>query len=91
MNLDKYDAGILNDYGGGKISWWHDYIRSELDRAYEYYQAQNAIRKGSQTMKPSERIDELFNSFGFSKKNFESRVLDKINCIIQYLDEEHET
>lgn len=38
--LDAYDAGYLNDYGGGNVSWWHDYIRAELDRAHDFYVAQ---------------------------------------------------
>ena len=38
--LTEYDAGLLNDYGGGNVDWWQDYIRAELGRAYEYYQSQ---------------------------------------------------
>lgn len=38
--LEEYDYGNLNDFGGGNVSWWQDYIRSELGRAYEFYQAQ---------------------------------------------------
>ena len=38
--LEEYDAGYLNDYGGGNVSWWHDYIRAELERAYDFYQSQ---------------------------------------------------
>ena len=38
--LEEYDAGLLNDFGGGKVEWWQDYIRAELGRAYEYYQSQ---------------------------------------------------
>lgn len=33
-----YDAGLLNDYGGGNVEWWWDYIRAELNRADQYYQ-----------------------------------------------------
>lgn len=40
ISLDQYDAGHLNDYGGGNVGWWHDYIRSELERAYDFYQDQ---------------------------------------------------
>jgi hypothetical protein len=40
MSLEEYDAGLLSDYGGGNIEWWQDYIRSELSRAYDYYQSQ---------------------------------------------------
>lgn len=40
MTLDYYDAGLLGDGGGGDVSWWQDYIRSELERAHEFYQSQ---------------------------------------------------
>lgn len=32
-----FDAGLLNDYGGGNIEWWQDYIRSLLGQAHEHY------------------------------------------------------
>lgn len=35
--LEEYDAGALNDFGGGNVGWWQDYIRAELGRAYEFY------------------------------------------------------
>ncbi|MCW1431353.1 Lar family restriction alleviation protein [Novosphingobium sp. JCM 18896] len=38
--LDAYDAGLLNDYGGGDVNWWQDYIRAELGRAHDFYAAQ---------------------------------------------------
>jgi hypothetical protein len=38
--LDEYDAGLLNDWGGGKVEWWQDYIRAELGRAHDFYQSQ---------------------------------------------------
>jgi hypothetical protein len=44
MQIEEYDAGLLNDYGGGNIDWWQDYIRAELGRAYEYYQSQLDIQ-----------------------------------------------
>jgi len=37
-----YDAGLLNDYGGGNVEWWQDYIRTELDRSHDYYAAELA-------------------------------------------------
>lgn len=40
FKLEGYDSGHLNDYGGGNIGWWFDYIRSELDRAHDFYQSQ---------------------------------------------------
>jgi len=38
IELEEYEAGYLNDYGGGNVEWWQDYIRGELGRAYEFYQ-----------------------------------------------------
>jgi hypothetical protein len=38
--LEEYDAGLLNDYGGGNVEWWKDYIRAELGRAYDHYLSQ---------------------------------------------------
>lgn len=34
---DRYDAGYLNDFGGGNIEWWQDYIRAELGRSHDFY------------------------------------------------------
>lgn len=34
---DDYDSGLLNDYGGGNVEWWQDYIREEVARCNEYW------------------------------------------------------
>lgn len=34
---DRYDTGILNDYGGGNAEWWQDYIRAEIERANDFH------------------------------------------------------
>jgi len=36
--MENYDPGMLNDFGGGKIQWWQDYIRAEVGRCNEYWQ-----------------------------------------------------
>lgn len=38
--LDDYDAGLLNDYGGGNTDWWLDYIRAEIGRANDFWREQ---------------------------------------------------
>jgi len=38
--LSAYDAGLLNDFGGGDVSWWQDYLRAELEHAHDFYQVQ---------------------------------------------------
>lgn len=34
-DLPDYDAGFLNDWGGGNVDWWQDYLRAEIGRANE--------------------------------------------------------
>jgi len=34
-----YDAGLLNDWGGGNVAWWQDYIRAEIGRANDHWRA----------------------------------------------------
>ncbi len=38
LYVNEYDVGLLNDYGGGDIGWWHEYIRSIGVKAREHYQ-----------------------------------------------------
>ncbi len=52
MALEEYDAGVLNDYGGGNVEWWQDYIRAELGRAYEHYQSQMATPPATPVQEP---------------------------------------
>jgi hypothetical protein len=37
LDEQDYDAGLLNDYGGGKADWWQNYIRDEINRCNEYW------------------------------------------------------
>ena len=39
--MDSFDAGELNTYGGGNVGWWIDYIRSLLGSAEDHYQHQH--------------------------------------------------
>ena len=38
--IDDYDCGLINDYGGGNIQWWQDYIREEIGRCNDYWREQ---------------------------------------------------
>lgn len=40
VELDRYDAGVLGGTDDSPTCWWHDYIRSELDSAHDFYQQQ---------------------------------------------------
>lgn len=35
--MNEYDAGLLNDWGGGNVGWWHDYLRCELANANQHW------------------------------------------------------
>jgi hypothetical protein len=32
-----YDSGLLNDWGGGDVYWWQNYIRSEVARCNDHW------------------------------------------------------
>ena len=32
-----YDAGLMNDYGGGNVDWWWDYMRAEIGGCNDYH------------------------------------------------------
>lgn len=51
--LDTYDAGLLNDFGGGNVEWWLDYIRHELGAAHDFYQEQVSDLYASATPSPA--------------------------------------
>lgn len=38
-DIPDYDAGLLNDWGGGNVDWWQDYIRAEIGRANDYWRS----------------------------------------------------
>lgn len=40
MTMSDFDAGLLNDFGGGDVEWWHDYIRTLLGASEDYYNEQ---------------------------------------------------
>lgn len=34
---DRYDAGYINDFGGGDTEWWTDYLLAEVERANDFH------------------------------------------------------
>jgi hypothetical protein len=65
--LTRYDAGLLNDFGGGNVEWWQDYLRAELERAHDHYDTEAADRITSlqdriaQLEEDKVRLDHLQN------------------------------
>jgi hypothetical protein len=81
--LETYDAGILNDYGGGDVDWWIDYIRSELGAAHDFYQAQvDSIYAEPTARKPltDEQIHDLWDIANGNLHKF-TRAIEKAHGI----------
>lgn len=58
--VDRYDAGQLNDYGGGDVDWWWDYMRAEIDRANEFHADIHDQNEAALAAKDAE-IEEIRN------------------------------
>lgn len=43
-DISDYDAGLLNDWGGGNVEWWQDYLRAEIARANEHWRSHHTDR-----------------------------------------------
>ena len=37
---EQYDAGLLGDYDAADVQWWQCYIRTLLNEAHEFYEAE---------------------------------------------------
>jgi hypothetical protein len=44
--FDDYNPSILDDFGGGNVSWWQDYIRYEIGRCNDFWRTQVKLWKG---------------------------------------------
>jgi hypothetical protein len=40
VEFEDYDPGLLNDWGGGNVAWWMEYIRTEIERANDHWREQ---------------------------------------------------
>lgn len=38
--MEQFNPGFLNNFGGGNVQWWQDYIRSLLEEAHDFYEDQ---------------------------------------------------
>ena len=37
LEEQDYDPGLLNNYGGGNVAWWHDYLRNVVHDCNTYW------------------------------------------------------
>lgn len=95
--IEPYDAGSLNDFGGGDVGWWHDYIRAELDRAYEFYLIQLSAAP-QPAPQPAEQQPDVAQLVAFcedaalsiAERTFSTEVDEQLaSDIIQYAQRLH--
>ena len=60
--MNEYDAGVLNDWGGGNVGWWHDYLRCELANANQHWieQTEQLRAELTEARKPDCRMCSYF-------------------------------
>jgi hypothetical protein len=72
--LDRYDAGLFGDGGGGNVEWWWDYLRAELDRAHDFYSDQFAALRAPSPLMGEEVVERLKIAFEASLTNANARM-----------------
>lgn len=51
---EDYDPGLMNDYGGGNVGWWMDYIRAEVGRCNDYWRSRVDALAAGQALRGKE-------------------------------------
>jgi len=64
--LACYDAGLLNDWGGGNVEWWYDYIRAELARAHDFYADQFTHPPQTEVVEALEPFAKAFENLRYT-------------------------
>lgn len=62
---NDYDAGLLSDFGGGNVDWWHDQIRYQINCANTHGQQQFEAALSSET---TSEVDRLRAEVAWDKK-----------------------
>ena len=57
--IPDYDCGLINDFGGGDVSWWQDYIRAEIGRANDHWSEQAADALAAKDATIAELVEKL--------------------------------
>jgi len=56
--IPDYDSGCINDFGGGNVGWWQDYIRGEVQRCNDYWRSQIAQLEADKSAAAPEQHEE---------------------------------
>lgn len=74
-----YDAGPLNDFGGGNVAWWQDYLRAEIGRANDHWSNQLNIvwkRLDAVLLKSGEIEDQKFDAILLQLGETQERMIN---------------
>lgn len=64
-DLKDYDPGLLNDFGGGNVDWWQDYLRAEINRCNAFWREQAEVdRPASVPVEALRKLRRQFLSIG---------------------------
>lgn len=66
-DFPDYDAGLLNDYGGGDTAWWLYYIRTEIRRANDHWRENLAAALATIKAEPAAWLHTLHMEHGQSR------------------------
>lgn len=85
VELDRYDPGLLGGQDGMPAYVWHDIIRAELDRAYDFYMDQ-IDRAASQPAEPDEwklAVDHELTNMQYTADSYPS-AKDAVKALIDW-------
>ena len=69
---DLYDSGILNDFGGGNVQWWQDYIRAEVNRCNDFHsEIINQLREENERLR---NIEDKVRAYLNVKKSWDNQL-----------------
>jgi len=91
--IDDYAPGLLNDYGGGNVMWWQDYIREEISNCNDYWRTELESveqRHLEDVEKILKQFDGIFNDCteSFKKQSLYQVMSIVINNIITKIAKE---
>lgn len=90
-DFNEYDAGLLNDFGGGDVGWWQDYIRAELGRAYDFYtdQCSNRIRELEAKLREALAvIEDTENRIPLDQFTSADEIIHNLRTVAQSIEQE---
>jgi len=80
IDEQDYSSGFLNDYGGGNIDWWQDYIRCEVGRCNAYWQG--IISQHNEQL-PAHDADVASKAVKEFAKKVDGLFLSKANLVLR--------